>query len=576
MSQVRDKEHLRRYYRWKEHPVVDEKTKKKLEEMEGEEEKIKELFSGNLEFGTGGMRGIIGPGSSRFNRYVVRRATQGIANYLQDNYPEKEKKVALAYDPRYLSADTAEEAALVLCANGIKSLLFDDIRPTPVLSFAIRYLECVGGIVITASHNPPEYNGFKVYTEDGGQCVPSVTETLVQYIEKIDIFDDVHTMTRENARSKGLLYFIGEEVDRAYLNKVKSLCTFQGEKEMHLVYTPLHGTGYPFVPRVLKELGYSGVHLVEEQLVPDPEFSTVKSPNPEEREAFSRALKLAKQVEAELVLATDPDCDRVGCGVRNKSGEYTLLSGNQIGALLLNYLLERNYRAGTLPPDGVMIKTIVTGDLGKKIAEDYGIRTEETLTGFKFIGEKIREYEKQGDHQFIFGYEESYGYLAGTFARDKDGVVTSALLVDMASYYREQGITLLEQLDNLYIRYGYYREELDTFKLENTGVVDRILQGLKQEMPSTIGEQQVSEIKDYQEGLAICPVTNRERELGLPRTSALFFQLKDESWACIRPSGTEPKMKIYYSSTGKTGKDAQKKLDSMKEDLGRRIQNYKK
>lgn len=574
MSELNN-EHLQRYQRWKEYPYLDPETRNELERISGDEATIKELFSGELEFGTGGMRGIMGPGSARFNRYVVRKATQGLANYLKEKHPQKEIKVALAFDPRHQSREFAEEAALVLCANNIKALVFDDIRPTPVLSFAIRYLDCAGGIVITASHNPPEYNGYKVYGNCGAQFVPSDTEEIVEHINQVDLFQDVKLMTREEAISYNLLHTIGEEVDRSYIENVKSLCTFNGKKDIRVVFTPLHGTGHPFIPMVLNELGYENVFTVEEQLKPDPSFSSVKSPNPEEKEAFSLALDLAHRNEAEIVLATDPDCDRVGCGVKNANGEFTLLNGNQIGALLLNYLLEREYKLYGSLSGCIMIKTVVTNNLGKKIAEDYGVETEETLTGFKFIGEKIRQYQEKEDCRFLFGYEESYGYLAGTFTRDKDGIITSSLLVDMAAYYHHRGVTLLEKLEELYRRYGYHLDELSSFKLENERVVEAILKELKHHAPQKIGDVEVKEMKDYREGISYNLKTGRKNEIDLPRTRALFFQLEDESWICVRPSGTEPKMKIYYSSVGNSREETEQKLKEMEKEINQRIHPLK-
>jgi len=563
--------HLHRFRRWLEYPHLDTATREELERMKDNPDKIKDHFSMELEFGTAGMRGILGPGSNRFNRYIVRRATQGLAQYLLNTFSRKENKVVLAYDSRHLSREAAEEASLVLAANGIKALLFEDIRPVSVLSFAIRHTGAAGGIVITASHNPPEYNGYKVYSQDGGQCVPSTAKKIVEHINKIDIFDDVYILSREEAEQQNLFNFMGEEIDRAYLENLKTLCTYPGNENLRVVYTPLHGSGHPIIPRVLNELGYQQTFLVEEQLAADPDFSTVNTPNPEDPASFHLALKLAEEKDAHLVLATDPDCDRVGCGVKNNQGSYTLLNGNQIGALLLNYRLEKLKQSGELSPNCTMIKTIVTGDLGKKIAKDYGVKTEETLTGFKFIGEKIKEYEQNGSSDFIFGYEESYGYLAGTFSRDKDGVITSALLVEMASCYLEKGLSLLDKLEELYHRYGYHLDELESIKLKDMALVSRVLNQIKNNPPHRVGDARLSKIHDYQEGKARDWNTGEETRLELPQSPTLCFLLEDESWFCIRPSGTEPKLKIYYSTVGENKSIARKKMNALQAEVKKRV-----
>ncbi len=565
---VVEAEHHSRYRQWLENPHLDEETLKELESIADNEEEIKSRFSGELEFGTGGLRGVIGAGSNRFNRYTVQKATQGLANYLLDTYAsESNKSAVIAYDSRRFSDQFAEETARVLAANGIKAYLFDSLRPTPVLSFAIRELGCLAGVVITASHNPPEYNGYKVYTRDGGQAVPSVTEKLTGYIENVELINDVKSISREEAENKGFLEIIGENIDRSYLEHVKSLCTYQGEENLRIVFTPLHGTGYPLIPRFWEEQGYQNVKLVEEQVQPDSEFPTVKSPNPEEREAFSMALDYAEKYQAHIALATDPDCDRVGCAVRNSKGEYVLLNGNQIGALLVNYMLTKLQEENKLPSNGVVVKTIVTGDLGKIIAQDFGIETVETLTGFKFIGEKIEEFKQNNSKEFLLGYEESYGYLAGTFVRDKDAIISTALISEMASYYLDQGLTLLDKIEELYQKYGYFYEELESLELDDPGTAERIINRLADKNFNEIAGLEVAEKRDYISSRARNPQTGEDRTLDFPPTKAIFFAMKDNSWFCVRPSGTEPKFKIYYSTNASTSQESREKLESLRKEV---------
>ncbi len=556
------------YEKWLNHPGLDERTKKELLDIGDDPEEIENRFASELQFGTGGFRGIIGAGPNRINSFVVRRATQGLANYINDTYPEEpDKKVAIAYDSRHFSREFAQDAALVLCANGIKACLFEELRPTPLLSFAIRELGCLAGIVITASHNPSRYNGYKVYGRDGGQAVPSLTTKLTEYIARVDVFDDVKHISRDEAERKELLIAVGKEIDDLYLANVKTLCRHEGNKDLRIVYTPLHGTGYPLIPRLLEELEYRHLFMVPEQVSPDPDFPTVKTPNPEDREVFTMALSLARKENAEIILATDPDCDRVGCAVKDKHGEYTLLNGNQIGALLVNYLLQGMKEDHSLPSNGVIIKTIVTGNLGKVIATDYGIETIETLTGFKFIGEKIKEFEESGTREFIAGYEESYGYLAGTFVRDKDGVISAALITEMAAYYRSRGKSLLDVLEELNQKYGYFIEELQSIELENPAEAEKMIRVLSEVNLDRIAGIAVAEKKDFMKGKAIEPRTMATRDLPFPRTEAILFDLEDGSWFCVRPSGTEPKFKIYYSTNGKNYGEARQRMDRLTEEV---------
>lgn len=553
----------RRYRQWLQHPDIDRETLLGLQEMDGDKERIKSCFGGELAFGTGGMRGVIGPGLNRMNKYVVRRATQGLAGYINNQDIEK-PKVAVAYDNRHCSREFALETALVLAANGIKALLFDGIRPTPELSFATREFGCAGGVVITASHNPPAYNGYKIYGPDGGQAVSPLIDGIVESIASVDIFRDVKTILHDEAVAAGLLEYIGQAVDDSYLEAVRSLSMTRPRSRLKVVYTPLHGTGAILIPQLLRGTGFVDLAVVEEQMVPDPDFSTVESPNPEEAAAFAMALDLASREDAALVLATDPDGDRVGCAVRNEKGSYVHLNGNQTGALLLEYMLGRMASRGELPANGVMVKTIVTGNLGQKVAGHYGVETVETLTGFKFIGEKIREFEETGEHQFLFGYEESYGYLAGTFARDKDAVGTAFLLAEAAAYYQDQGRTLLDLLEELSRRHGYFREGLDSIQLKDMAEADGLMQSF-QEMPPAIDGLKVAERRDYDRRQGRDLLQGRDFPLTLPRSPVLFYRMEDESWFCVRPSGTEPKVKIYFSTSAASAAEAESKLARFRE-----------
>ncbi len=555
------------YREWLAHPALDETTRAELVAMENDPALIRAHFGSELAFGTGGMRGVIGPGVNRMNAYVVRRATQGLADYINDLGLDKgEKKVVIAYDTRHFSREFSREAALVLAANGIKALLFDGVRPTPALSFAVRELGCAAGIVITASHNPPEYNGYKVYGPDGGQAVSPLIDDVVEAIKAVDLFRDVRTVTWEEAAARGFVEEAGAAVDEAFLQAVRSLSLARPGGQLKVVFTPLHGSGRCYIPELLEQSGYVDLTVVEDQMVPDPDFGTVKSPNPEEPASFAMALELARRVQADLVMGTDPDGDRVGCAVRDERGEYVHLTGNQLGALLLEYILGRLVEQGQLPENGVMIKTIVTGDLGAKVAAAYGVETVETLTGFKFIGEKIGEYEKTGRYRFLFGYEESYGYLAGTFARDKDAVGACFLIAEMAAYYNEKGQSLLQLLETLSQRHGFYREGLVSLELKNMAEADSYMRCFR-ELPPEIAGTRVIEKRDYDRRKAWDLVSGKEYALTLPRSQVLYYRLEDGSWFCIRPSGTEPKVKLYLSVSAAAAPDAAAKLDRLKEFL---------
>jgi len=575
-----------RFNRWLNHPYLEAEMLKALEDMKDDPEAIRSHFGSELVFGTGGMREVIGPGFNRFNTYIVRRATQGLADYLnslpEDADPgdpdqkitgsaaaekgaaDEPRKVAIAYDTRRYSDRFAEAAALVLAANGIKALLFPGVRPTPMLSYTTRELGCAAGIVITASHNPSRYNGYKVYGPDGGQAVSPLVDHLVEAIGKVDIFDDVRTVSREEAQEKGLLETVAPEMDCRYLARVRSLSLSEPQETLKVVFTPLHGTGEVYIPSLLADANFVDLLPVEKQSKPDPDFSTVKTPNPEDPPALDMALKKAAKTEADLVLATDPDGDRVGTAVRDKKGDYVILNGNQVGALLVEYICSRLTETGKMPGNPVMITTIVTGNLGKKIAESYGLSVIETLTGFKFIGDRIREFTQKGDPQFVFGYEESCGYLAGTFVRDKDAVIASYLIAEMAGFYKEQGKTLLEVLDQVQQEHGYHSEDLFTVELKDISEADRHV-AVYHDLPADLGGLKIAEKRDYNSGKGWDLLVNKEFALTLPRSPVLHYTFEDGSWFAVRPSGTEPKVKFYLSAVGAGRKESESKLARLKE-----------
>jgi len=563
-------DYMERYNEWLNNPYFDEETKEELLSIKNDEKEIEDRFFKELEFGTGGLRGVIGAGTNRMNKYIVRKATQGLANYILNSVDKaKEKGVVIAFDSRYRSPEFAKEAALVMNGNEIKAYLFESLRTTPELSFAVRELGCAAGIVITASHNPPEYNGYKVYGEDGGQLVPRYANKVIEEIRKIDDFSKVKYIEEAEALNKGLLNIIGEEIDKKYIDSVKSLSLRKDlakeMKDFKIVYTPLHGTGAMPVKRVLKEIGFENVIVVPEQEFPDSNFSTVKSPNPEEHDAFELAISLAEKENADVIIGTDPDCDRVGVVIKDKDGVYQVLTGNQTGALLVDYILSS---METIPENSVIIKTIVTSELGKAVAEHYGVETIDTLTGFKFIGEKIKEFEEKRDKNFLFGYEESYGYLAGTFVRDKDGVVSAMLIAEMAAYYKSKGMSLLDALKGIYKKFGYYKEDLKSIKLEGKEGIEkigRIMEQLRNNPPLEIGELKVEVLRDYLERKARYILKDREEPVSLPKSNVLHFTLDDGSWFAVRPSGTEPKIKIYFSAVAEWEKEAQLKLKMIKD-----------
>ncbi|WP_138495813.1 phospho-sugar mutase [Paenibacillus pinistramenti] len=558
---------------WLEDVNIDESTKQELRSLEGNVSELEDRFYKDLEFGTGGLRGVIGAGSNRMNRYTVGRATQGFAAFLLANAAEHGNtapSVVIAHDSRHYSPEFALESALVLAGNGITAKLFRSLRPTPQLSFEVRRLNADGGIVITASHNPPEYNGYKVYNHTGGQLVPHEAEQVIAQIRDVESFAEVKRLSREEAEAKGLLVWLDEAEDEAFADTVASagvnreLLQEGAAKELVIVYTPLHGTGNKPVRSVLDKLGFTQVHIVPEQEQPDAEFSTVKSPNPEEREAFTMAIELGRKVNADILIGTDPDADRMGAVVRTNEGNYEILTGNQSGAILVNYLLSQLKERGSLPANGAVIKTIVTSELGAEIARHYGLTVFNTLTGFKYIGEKMNEFEQSGDHTYIFGYEESYGYLAGNYARDKDAVVAASLISEAAAYYKQQGKTLMDALEDIYREFGYYRETLSSLTMkgkDGVAKINELMTSWRVSPPAAINGAAVTQVLDYSLGLD-----------GLPKENVLKFLLEDGSWFCLRPSGTEPKIKFYFAVKGSTDEEAKERLASLQKDVLSRVE----
>lgn len=562
--------YINEYKKWINSDYFDRKTREELLNIEHDKKEIEDRFYKNLDFGTGGLRGIIGAGSNRINIYTIRRATLGLANYIIKNNKEQgtDRGVVIAYDSRYMSKKFCEEAAKTLAACGIKSYIFDSLKSTPQLSFAIRYLNCIAGIVITASHNPKEYNGYKVYWSDGGQICPNIAEEIIKEVNLIEDYSKIPTISYEESISLGFINILDEKCDNAFINSVKSQIIRQdiideyGSK-IKIVYTPLHGTGNIPVRRVLKEVGFTNVTVVKEQEMPDFNFSTVKSPNPEEIEAFNIATEIARKENANIIIGTDPDCDRVGVIVKNKQNEYIALNGNQIGALLVNYIITNNINSINLFKNPTIIKTIVTSQLGAEIARSYGVNCLDTLTGFKFIGEKISEFEKTNNHTFIMGYEESYGYLIGTHARDKDGVVSSLLISEMATYYYSKGMSLYEGLLEIYEKHGYYKESLKSITLkgrDGLNKIKNIMSYFRECNIKEITDVKVKELKDYLNNID-----------GLPKSDVLKFILEDESWIAIRPSGTEPKIKFYIGCKGNTVEQAENIINNIERYIERAI-----
>ena len=562
------------YEDWLSNPYFDEDTKAELKAIENDENEIKERFYMDLEFGTAGLRGVIGAGTNRMNIYVVRKTTQGLANYIKAVGGES-KGVAIAYDSRRMSPEFAKEAALCLAANGIKAYIFESLRPTPEISFALRHLGCISGINITASHNPPEYNGYKVYWEDGAQITPPHDTGIMDEVKKVTDYNNVLTMDEDAAKAAGLYEVIGKEVDDAYIAELKKQVLHMDaiEKEgknLKIVYSPLHGTGNIPARRILKELGFENVYVVKEQELPDGEFPTVSYPNPEADEAFDLGLKLAKEVDADLVLATDPDADRLGVRVKDKDGVYHNLTGNMSGCLLADYEIGQRKELFGLPDDGALIKTIVTSNLADAIAKYYDVRLIEVLTGFKFIGQQILGFETKGKGTYLFGFEESYGCLIGTHARDKDAIVATMALCEAAAYYKTQGKTLWDAMIDMYEKYGYYKDDIQSITLkgiEGLEKIQKILSELRTNAPTQIGDYKVLVARDYKADTVKDLETGEVTPTGLPSSNVLYYELTDDAWLCVRPSGTEPKVKFYYGIKGTSLEDADAKSAALGKDV---------
>lgn len=560
-------EYCGNYEEWINNPYFDEAAKEELRGISDDEQEIKERFYKDLEFGTAGLRGIIGAGTNRMNIYTVRKATQGLANYIARKNA-KEQGVAIAYDSRRMSPEFADEAALCLAANGIKAYVFESLRPTPELSYAVRRLGCIAGINITASHNPPEYNGYKVYWEDGAQITPPHDKGIMDEVKAVIDYSTVKTMEKEEAKASGMYEIIGAEVDDGYIAELKKQVLHQEaidemKAELKIVYSPLHGTGNIPARRILKELGFENVYVVKEQELPDGDFPTVSYPNPEAEEAFTLGLKLAKDVDADLILATDPDADRLGVYVKDtKSGEYKVLTGNMSGCLLADYEISERKSVKGLPEDGYLIKSIVTSNMAKAIAKEYGAGFAEVLTGFKYIGQKILEFEQTGKGSYLFGFEESYGCLIGTYARDKDAIVATMALCEAAAFYKTKGKTLWDAMVDMYDKYGYYKEDIKSVTLkgiEGLEKIQEILEAFRKNPPSEVGGYQVLRARDYQSGIIKNVKTGEETQTGLPASNVLYYDLEDDAWLCVRPSGTEPKVKFYYGIKGSSLEDAKKR-----------------
>ena len=562
------REYIKNYNEWMNNPYFDDETKQELKAIQNDEKEIEDRFYKELEFGTGGLRGVIGYGTNRINKYTVRKATFGLCNYILKKCKEDGQKrgVVIAYDSRHKSKEFCIEAAKTLAACGIKAYIYDSLRSTPQLSFSVRYLNCVAGIVITASHNPPEYNGYKVYWSDGGQVCPDIANEIIQEVNKIEDYSKIPT----TKLGDNLIQVLNKDIDNAFINEVKKQIINQdvidrvGDK-IKIIYTPIHGTGNIPVREVLKQSGFKNVEVVKEQELPDSNFSTVEYPNPEEKAVFEIAIEMAKNFGADIIMGTDPDCDRVGVVVKNNEGEYVVLNGNQVGSLLVEYVISNNKENISNQVNPTIIKTIVTSELGAKIAKENGVDCIDTLTGFKFIGEKINQFEQNKDRTFVMGYEESYGYLVGTHARDKDGVVSALLISEMAAYYYDKGMTLYKGLQEVYKKYGYYKEDLKSITLKGIDgmkQIQNIMDYFRTSDIQTIADIKVAEVRDYKKGIN-----------DLPKSDVLKFILEDESWIAVRPSGTEPKIKFYFGCNGENKELVDDKLDKIIEDILKRVNN---
>ncbi len=563
------------YEFWLKDDYFDAATKEELNRIRQDEKEIEERFYKELEFGTGGLRGILGAGTNRMNIYTVRKATQGLANYIISQNGQ-EKGVAIAYDSRRMSPEFAREAALCLNANGIKAYVFDALRPTPELSFAVRKLGCISGIVVTASHNPPEYNGYKVYWEDGAQVTAPKDKEIIGQVNAITDYHAVKTMALEEAQAKGLYITIGAEIDDAYMAELKKQIIHpeviqEMADDIKIVYTPFNGTGNVPVRRILSELGFKNVYVVPEQEMPDPNFTTLEYPNPEDPKAFTYALKLAKEKDADIVLATDPDADRLGVYAKDtKSGEYVPFTGNMSGMLIAEYILRERTATKTMPENPALVKTIVTTNMADVITAHYGVTQIEVLTGFKFIGEQIKLFEQNKNYHYVFGLEESYGCLAGTHARDKDAVVAVMCLCEAAAWYKKHGMTLWDEMLHMYEKYGYFKEDLYTITLkgiEGAKQITAIMDGLRKNPPKAFGDLKVLKVKDYDNGVVTDLETGEQGTTNLPKSNVLYFELTNDSWCCARPSGTEPKIKFYMGVKGNSLEDAKIKNENLTSEL---------
>ena len=572
-------DYRKEYEFWLQDDYFDEETKNELRAIEGDEKEIEERFYRELEFGTGGLRGIIGAGTNRMNLYTVRKATQGLANYILSKGAQ-DKGIAIAYDSRFMSPEFADEAALCMAANGIKAYVFDALRPTPELSFAVRYLKATAGIVITASHNPPEYNGYKVYWEDGAQVTSPKDIEIIDCVKAVTDYHSVKTMDKQEAVAAGLYVAIGSEIDDAFIAELKKQIIHpeviaEVADEISIVYTPFNGTGNVPVRRILKEIGFKNVYVVPEQEMPDPKFTTLEYPNPEDPKAFTLALKLAKEKKADIVLATDPDADRLGIyAFDTKSGEYIPFTGNMSGMVIAEYLLNQKVATGTMPANPALVKTIVTTNMADDITAAYGVKLIEVLTGFKYIGEQIKWFEENNTYQYVFGLEESYGCLAGTHARDKDAVVAVMCLCEVAAWCKKNNKTLWDMMLEMYEKYGYYKEELYTITMkgkEGSEQIAAIMEALRANPPKEFATWKVLEMRDYKSGKTVNPATGEEGETGLPTSNVLYFNLSDQAWCCARPSGTEPKIKFYMGVKGNSLENANQLVKELTEALKAKI-----
>lgn len=570
-------EYLKKYEDWCNGEIFDNETKQELLEIKENENEIKDRFYKDLEFGTAGLRGIIGAGTNRMNKYTVTKATQGLANYILKQGGE-DKGVVIAFDSRRMSPEFSEEAALCLNANGIKTYRFETLRPTPELSFAVRKLSCIAGIVITASHNPPEYNGYKVYWEDGAQIVSPKDKEIISEVNNVVDYKEIKTISKQEAITKGLYNIIGKEIDDEYINELKKLVLNKDiitkvQKDLKIVYTPLHGTGNLPVRRILKELGFENVYVVPEQELPDGDFPTVSYPNPEDAKAFELALSLGKKVDADIILATDPDADRLGVYAKDsKTGEYKSFTGNMSGLLIAEYELSQKKEKGILPSNGALIKTIVSSNMADAITKEYNIKLIEVLTGFKYIGEQIKLFEQNHDYEYLFGFEESYGCLIGTHARDKDAIVAVMALCEAAAYYKSKGITLWDQMINIYEKYGYYREGLVSVTMKGIEGAEKIksmLEDFRNNPLKEISNYKVEAMRDYNVGKIFNYIDGKEYNTNLPKSNVLYYDLEDSAWCCVRPSGTEPKIKFYVGVKGNSMEDAELKLQNIKEEINK-------